>query len=71
MALALYNPRSAGRPDNLARARDVLSEVLDPSTAVVVVTDATGPDQSVVHTTLAALDPTIVGMRSMVLVAGR
>ena len=53
------------------RARDVLSEVLDPSTAVVVVTDATGPDQSVVRTTLAALDPTIVGMRSMVLVAGR
>jgi precorrin-3B C17-methyltransferase/precorrin-6y C5,15-methyltransferase (decarboxylating) CbiE subunit/precorrin-6Y C5,15-methyltransferase (decarboxylating) CbiT subunit len=71
MAIALYNPRSAGRPDNLARARDVLSEVLDPSTAVVVVTDATGPDQSVVRTTLSALDPTIAGMRSMVLVAGR
>ncbi len=71
MALALYNPRSAGRPDNLARARDVLAEVLDPSTAVVVVTDATGPDQSVVRTTLSALDPTIVGMRSMVLVAAR
>ncbi len=68
MALALYNPRSAGRPDNLARARDVLAEVLDPSTPVVVVTDATGPDQSVVRTTLSALDPTIVGMRSMVLV---
>jgi precorrin-3B C17-methyltransferase/precorrin-6y C5,15-methyltransferase (decarboxylating) CbiE subunit/precorrin-6Y C5,15-methyltransferase (decarboxylating) CbiT subunit len=71
MALALYNPRSAGRPGNLARARDVLAEVLDPSTPVVVVTDATGPDQSVVHTTLSALDPEIVGMRSMVLVAGR
>ena len=70
MALALYNPRSAGRPDNLARARDVLAEVLDPSTPVVVVTDATGPDQSVVRTTLSALDPTIVGMRSMVLVGG-
>ena len=71
MALALYNPRSAGRPDNLARARDVLADVLPPSTPVVVVTDATGPDQSVVRTTLSALDPTIVGMRSMVLVAGR
>ncbi len=71
MALALYNPRSAGRPDNLARARDVLADVLPPSTAVVVVTDATGPDQSVVRTTLSALDPSIAGMRSMVLVAGR
>jgi cobalt-precorrin 5A hydrolase/precorrin-3B C17-methyltransferase len=71
MALALYNARSMGRPDHLARARDVLAEVLPPSTPVVVVTDATGPDQSVVRTTLSALDPTIVGMRSMVLVAGR
>ncbi|HVF14346.1 MAG TPA: SAM-dependent methyltransferase, partial [Acidimicrobiales bacterium] len=68
MALALYNPRSAGRPDHLARARDVLAEVLDPSTPVVVVTDATGLEQSVVRTTLSALDPGIVGMRSMVLV---
>ena len=71
MALALYNPRSAGRPDHLVRARDVLVEALDPSTPVTVVTDATGPDQSVVHTTLSELDPTLVGMRSMVLVAGR
>ncbi len=68
MALALYNPRSAGRPDHLARARDVLAEILEPSTPVVVVTDATGLDQSVVRTTLSDLDPSIVGMRSMVLV---
>ena len=68
MALALYNPRSAGRPDHLARARDVLAEMLEPSTPVVVVTDATGPHQSVVRTTLSDLDPSIVGMRSMVLV---
>jgi cobalt-precorrin 5A hydrolase/precorrin-3B C17-methyltransferase len=71
MSLALYNPRSAGRPDHLARARAVLLEALDPSTRVVVVTDATGPGQSVVRTTLSALDPSIVGMRSTVLVAGR
>ena len=71
MALALYNPRSAGRPDHLARARDVLAEVLDPSTPVVVVTDATGADQSVVRSTLSTLDPTVVGMRSIVLVGGR
>ncbi|HEX7277726.1 MAG TPA: precorrin-6y C5,15-methyltransferase (decarboxylating) subunit CbiE [Acidimicrobiales bacterium] len=68
MALALYNPRSAGRPDHLGRARDVLAELLDPTTPVVVVTDATGPDQSVVRTTLSDLDPTIAGMHSIVLV---
>ncbi|MEA2932960.1 MAG: cobalt-precorrin hydrolase / cobalt-factor methyltransferase / precorrin-3B, partial [Actinomycetota bacterium] len=54
MALALYNPRSAGRPDHLARAQAVLLDALDPSTRVVVVTDATGPAQSVVRTTLSA-----------------
>jgi len=71
MALALYNPRSVGRPDHLQRARAVLLEVLDPSTPVTVVTDATGPLQSVVGTTLSALDASIAGMRSMVLVGGR
>jgi precorrin-3B C17-methyltransferase/precorrin-6y C5,15-methyltransferase (decarboxylating) CbiE subunit/precorrin-6Y C5,15-methyltransferase (decarboxylating) CbiT subunit len=68
LAMALYNPRSAGRPDHLARARDVLIDVLDPATPVAVVTDATGPGQHVVRTTLAALDPAVAGMRSIVLV---
>jgi cobalt-precorrin 5A hydrolase/precorrin-3B C17-methyltransferase len=68
LALALFNPRSAGRPDHLARARDVLTDVLDPATPVAVVTDATGPGQHVVRTTLAALDPAVAGMRSIVLV---
>jgi cobalt-precorrin 5A hydrolase/precorrin-3B C17-methyltransferase len=68
LALALYNPRSAGRPDHLARARDVLADELDPATPVVVVTAATGADESVVRTTLRDLDPTVAGMRSIVLV---
>ena len=68
LGLALYNPRSAGRPDNLARARDVLATKLGLDTPVVVVTDATGPSQAVVRTTLGRLDPTIAGMRSIVLV---
>ncbi|HEV8114819.1 MAG TPA: SAM-dependent methyltransferase, partial [Acidimicrobiales bacterium] len=68
MALALYNPRSAGRPDHLERARGVLLEVLDPSTPVAVVTAATEAGEHVAHTTLALLDPTVAGMRSLVLV---
>ena len=68
LGLALYNPRSVGRPSNLARARDVLAAILGTSTPVVVVTDATGPGETVVRTTLGDLDPTIVGMRSIVLV---
>jgi precorrin-3B methylase len=69
LALALYNPRSAGRPDHLARAREVLLEHLPADALVVVVDDATGPAQHVTTTTLAALDPAPVGMRSVVLVA--
>jgi precorrin-3B C17-methyltransferase len=68
MALALFNPRSAGRPDHLARAAAVLADVLDPDTPVAVVNDATGPGEHVAVTTLAGLDPTAVGMRSLVLV---
>ena len=68
LALALFNPRSAGRPDHLARAAAVLAEVLPPTTPVTVVTDATGPDQQVTVTTLDDLDPAAAGMRSLVLV---
>ncbi|CAN5910945.1 hypothetical protein BH23ACT2_BH23ACT2_26970 [soil metagenome] len=67
-AIALYNPRSAGRPDHLSRARHILAEHLDGTTPVVVVTDATGPRQELHVTTLADLDPAAVGMRSIVLV---
>jgi precorrin-3B C17-methyltransferase/precorrin-6y C5,15-methyltransferase (decarboxylating) CbiE subunit/precorrin-6Y C5,15-methyltransferase (decarboxylating) CbiT subunit len=68
LALALFNPRSAGRPDHLGRAAAVLSEVLDPATPVAVVTDATGPGEQVTATTLADLDAAAAGMRSLVLV---
>jgi len=68
LALALYNPRSAGRPDHLARACAVLLEVLDPTTPVAVVSAATSQDQQVECTTLGALDPALAGMRSIVLV---
>jgi cobalt-precorrin 5A hydrolase / precorrin-3B C17-methyltransferase len=68
VALALFNPRSAGRPEHLARAQAVLADVLDAGTPVAVVTDATGPDEEMVVTTLGDLEPTVATMRSIVLV---
>jgi precorrin-3B C17-methyltransferase len=68
MALALYNPRSAGRPDHLDRAKSVLLEVLDPSTPVACVTAATEAEEQVERTTLADLDSAVAGMRSLLLV---
>ena len=68
LALALYNPRSAGRPDHLERARGILLEHLPPDTPVVVVDDATGDAERVTTSTLAMFDAAAAGMRSIVLV---
>lgn len=68
LALALYNPRSKGRPDHLARALAVLADGLDGTTPVAVVTAAGDRGQEVVTATLATLDPARAGMRSIVLV---
>jgi cobalt-precorrin 5A hydrolase/precorrin-3B C17-methyltransferase len=66
--VALYNPRSRGRPHHLARARELFLAHRPPDTPVGVVTDAYRPGQHVTVTTLAALDPETVGMTTMVIV---
>src|SRR5262249_10792975 len=71
LALALFNPRSAGRPDHLARAAAVLAETLDGATPVAVVTDATGPAESLGLTPLAGLDPAPAGAGAGVARSGR
>ena len=68
LALALYNPRSKGRPEHLARARAVLLDVLPPTVPVVVATDVGGPAERLATTTLRGLDPNEATMRSIVLV---
>ena len=68
LALALYNPRSKGRPDHLARALAVLADVLADETVVVVVTAAGDESQRVDTATLGTIDPAVAGMRSVVLV---
>jgi cobalt-precorrin 5A hydrolase/precorrin-3B C17-methyltransferase len=66
--LALYNPRSRGRPHHLARARALLLAHRSPDTPVGVVTDAYRPGQQVTITTLGDLDPETVGMTTVVIV---
>jgi len=68
LVVALYNPRSARRTWQLDAARALLLEHRRPETPVGVVADAGRPNQAVVTTSLAELDPTIVGMTSTVLV---
>lgn len=68
ISVALYNPRSASRPDTLGRARDLLVEAVGP-TRVVVVARHVGRDQeSVVVTTLGELDVDSVDMGCLVVI---
>jgi precorrin-3B C17-methyltransferase len=68
LVLALYNPRSAGRPWQLGRARDVLAEHRPDDTPVGLVTDAGRDGERVELTTLAELDPSRAGMRTVVII---
>lgn len=68
LVLALYNPRSTGRPWQLGRALEVLAEHRTASTPVGLVTDAGRPGERVELSTLGTVDPTAAGMRTVVIV---
>lgn len=68
VALALYNPRSAGRPWQLGRTRDVLLEHRPGGTPVGLVTDAGRAGEAVEIATLAGLVTDLVGMNTTVIV---
>ncbi|MCH7230829.1 precorrin-3B C(17)-methyltransferase [Glycomyces sp. L485] len=68
LAIAFYNPRSAGRDWQLSRALEILMRHRDPGTPVGVVRDAERPDQAVTVTTLGGLDVDAVQMTTLVLV---
>ncbi len=68
LAIAIYNPRSQARPDQLAMARDVLLSVRSPETVVMVAREVGRPDEALEVTTLAAFDPASVDMRCLVII---
>jgi len=68
LALAVYNPRSAGRPESLDRALRILREHRPPLTPAALVHDACRPGERVDITTLGDLDPTAATMTTLVIV---
>lgn len=68
LVIALYNPRSLSRPEQLFAARDVLLDVKDPSTVVVVARDVGRAEQSATVTTLGEFDPATVDMKCLVII---
>jgi cobalt-precorrin 5A hydrolase/precorrin-3B C17-methyltransferase len=66
--VSLYNPRSSRRTSQLGEALSILGAGRPPSTPAAILTDIGRPGQQVIRTTLASLDPTEVGMRSLVII---
>ena len=68
LVVALYNPASRTRRDQLQRALEVLGAHRDPVTPVVVARAVGSDDEQITVTTLAALDPAQVDMRTLLIV---
>ncbi len=68
LVVSLYNPRSRGRTWQLEAARQILLRHRPPTTPVGIVTDAGRRGQTATLTTLADLDPEVVGMTTCVIV---
>jgi precorrin-2 C20-methyltransferase/precorrin-3B C17-methyltransferase len=71
LALAIYNPASRSRTSQLRQAKDVLLEILDPQTPVIIGRDIGRDDELLVTTTLTELDPSEVDMKCLVIVGAR
>ena len=70
--VAVYNPKSRGRPDNLAQALSAAMRYRDGNTPVAVVKNAFRDDQETRLFTLESLfaDDSYVDMRSIVIIGG-
>lgn len=68
LVLAIYNPASRARPDQIALARKVLLEHRSADTVVVVGRDVGRAEESLTVTTLGELDTDAIDMKCLVLV---
>jgi precorrin-3B C17-methyltransferase len=66
--IALYNPRSRARPDQLGAAFAVLRGILPPTTPVVFASAVSRAEERIVIASLAEADPAQADMRTLVLV---
>ena len=68
LVLALYNPASRSRTEQVATARQVLLEHKSPDTVVVVGRDVGRAGEALTVTTLGELDPTTIDMKCLLIV---
>ncbi len=67
-AMAFYNPRSASRPHQFARALDVLREECGQDRLIMFARNVTMPDARINTVTLRAATPEMADMRTVVIV---
>ena len=68
LVLAIYNPASQSRRDQVGKARRILLELRDPATPVVVGRNVGRPGESLAITTLEDLDPATIDMSCLLIV---
>lgn len=66
--LAIYNPKSKRRVEQIVRAREILLAHRDPQTPVGIVTAATRENEQIVITTLEKMLECEIGMQSTVMI---
>ncbi len=67
-AMGFYNPRSASRPHQFARALEILREECGGDRLITFARAVTTPDERIVTVTLAEATPEMADMRTVVLV---
>ena len=67
-AMAFYNPRSASRPHQFARALEVLLDECGPNRLITFARAVTTPDEHIQTVTLGEATPEMADMRTVVIV---
>lgn len=67
-AMALYNPRSASRPEQFARALEILMTGCRPNRLITFARAVTTPEERIITVSLAEAKPEMADMRTIVLV---
>lgn len=69
--IAMYNPKSKGRPDNLRKAIEIIREYKSPDTPVSIVRNAGRDNNSKTVTALGEIDYEMVDMMTVVIVGNK
>ena len=67
-AMGFYNPRSASRPHQFARALDILREECGPDRLITFARAVSTPEERIQTVTLAEATPEMADMRTVVIV---